>query len=377
MSILDAAPMVQGGGYSEQVMARQNNDTALQVTALREQTGPKNIDRIAAGVAEHRSPRYRGAFYRTGTINEDGRGVIGGEVMNPGDWVAYLGETEGAWEHGLCYEWSDGKWSKLEVNVKNMGKYTIAVRDLCEGAPNGYFSVLFCKTLVAVDAFIENLYMQKGVLKEGGSIQSEGVDPDTGKPLLLINENGIEAINGRFQGYVEATSGIFQDVQIGGNSFFDGDIQSGPLYASKSLTTPSAPIVFQPNTSVEDIWNRLGRRGNNQVFNYNAGRYGNKTGLKRITFTYSKVMLGGGPLDYQEGYHMYVLFFDNTELIFLRVRDRDGNVRIIYITQILEVGGGKPGMILRIDNIPGGPGNTVGDIYETDGILRITRAQDL
>jgi len=214
-SILSAPPVVLA-----------DQDRLLQaelIRALQQQTNPQNIDRIATGTTERvipvKSPRYRGGFYQAGTINEEGLGVIGGEIMNPGDWVSYLGPTEGGWEHGYCYEWTiDGKWSILAVNVDNMGKYTTAVRDLCDGAPNGYFSILFCKTLVTVDAFIENLYMQRGTIREDGFIQSAETDPVTGKPLLLINKNGIEAI-----------SALFKDIRILGDSYFEGDIYSGPF----------------------------------------------------------------------------------------------------------------------------------------------------
>jgi hypothetical protein len=66
-----------------------------------------------------------------------------------------------------------------------MGKYTAALPDLVAGAPNGYFSILFCRTLVTVDALIKNLYMQNGIMTNGGSLQSDHYDPVTGKGWLI------------------------------------------------------------------------------------------------------------------------------------------------------------------------------------------------
>lgn len=165
-------------------------------------TNPQNIDHIATGAAEReiplKSPRYRGAF---SVADHDNTGVIGGHIMNKNDWIAYTGITEGKWEHGYCYEWTGSEWKKLEVTSENMGKYTTAVSDLVQGAPNGYFSILFCKTLVAVDAFIENLYMQNGVLNENGSIQSKEFvsqaqeTPQNPAKGFLIKANGDAEFN--------------------------------------------------------------------------------------------------------------------------------------------------------------------------------------
>jgi hypothetical protein len=63
-------------------------------------------------------------------------------------------------------------------------------------------STLFCKTLVTVDAFIQNLYMQNGVMTNGGVLQSANYDPvdETG---WMIKYNG---------------EAFFQGVKIDANS---------------------------------------------------------------------------------------------------------------------------------------------------------------
>jgi len=196
-SILSAPPMV--------LADQERRLQAELIKALQEQTSPPNIDRIASQVFDREyedniyssvgklSPRYRGGFYVIG-LND---GTINNEIMNLNDWVSYLGTT-GQWENGYCYQWTADGWKKVIVNADNMGKYTTAIHDLCKGAPNGYFSILFCKTIVTVDALIENLYMQRGIVQGGGVLQSKNYIPDVSG--WLLTEERIYAMSGYIGG---------------------------------------------------------------------------------------------------------------------------------------------------------------------------------
>jgi len=190
-SILSAAPMV--------FLDQQRNEMQLIIDALREQTSPQNIAHISRQesqqVTSTRSSRYRGGFYVIG-LND---GTINNEIMNINNWGSYLGTT-GQWENGYCYQWTINGWEKLIVNANNMSKYTIAITDLCAGAPNGYFSILFCKTIVAVDALIENLFANNIFLNgERGAIASDNYKE--GQYGFLLPSNGRAVFNDEIYAY--------------------------------------------------------------------------------------------------------------------------------------------------------------------------------
>jgi len=185
-SIMNAPPRVYNDANDRQTILEG------RIPEIRE------INEISTIIVGTKTPGYRGA---TNTPDLNNTGIINGNRMNVGDWIAYTG-ISGAWEYGFCYQWNGKEWFKLEVNADNMGKYTIAISDLVKGAPNGYFSILFCRTLVTVDAFIQNLYMQQGTMTNGGVLQSANYNPVT-QTGWMIKYNG-EAF---FQGvHIDADS---------------------------------------------------------------------------------------------------------------------------------------------------------------------------
>jgi hypothetical protein len=180
-SIINSPPRLYGDAQ------RELND--LRIENAINQLNPENISNTIVNettiVIPQKAPRYRGM---TTTADHENTGIIDGNKMNRGDWIAYTGITEGVWEYGYCYEWSGVEWGRLEVDSANMGKYMAALQDLTAGAPNGYFSTLFCKTLVTVDAFIQNLYMQNGVMTNGGVLQSENFNPSTYEGWAIFSD---------------------------------------------------------------------------------------------------------------------------------------------------------------------------------------------
>jgi hypothetical protein len=206
-SIINSPPRIYGDAQ------RELND--LRLKEVIDRTSPENISNTVNDISKTSivkyTPRYRGM---TTTADHANTGVIGGSKMNKGDWVAYTGVTEGGWEYGYCYEWTGKEWLKLEVDNNNMGKYMAALQDLTEGAPNGYFSILFCKTLVTVDAFVQNLYMQNGVMTNGGVLQSQNYNPATSTGWM-IKYNG---------------QAFFQGCEINANSFTVNGLGYLPLH---------------------------------------------------------------------------------------------------------------------------------------------------
>ena len=198
------------------------------------------------------TPRYLGACYTpTGTRVAEVK--IGGEIIQvmarQGDWVAYLGEDYGIWKNGACMRWNGTQWEYVLMEADGnfeSNPYMVAMMDILEGAPTGKFLALLVGDLIAKTAMIEKLYMQQGVISGGGYIRSAETDPVTGKPLLLINKNGIEAINGKFSGKVNADSGTLDSVTIERSSILRGQIDAGALQVQPSeIKTFSAAIGEQ------------------------------------------------------------------------------------------------------------------------------------
>jgi hypothetical protein len=168
-SILNAPPMV----FTDQ----QLRDYQLMLEALRGQTTPQAIDRVAREVFNNLIgpaiaegiPKFRGVFYVAGLAN----GTINGVKMNVGDWVYYAG-PDGAWSQYYVYQWTATGWvlrPRPSQNPEFGWLYLDAVSSIAQGSPVGTFSDVFCIALTSVTAFIRNLYAQ--------TVNSEFVDVKT------------------------------------------------------------------------------------------------------------------------------------------------------------------------------------------------------
>jgi hypothetical protein len=188
-SILSPAPVV----YEDQ----ERKELANRVDELRERTRPENINVIARNVVAGSSPGFRRVYYEIGYIDEEGRGVIGGDIMNPGDYVYYAGEDAGEgtdrWLGMYIYQWTGEKWiqkPRPSDDTESGWMYMDAATSIGEGRPLGIFSDVFCQALTADAAFIKNLYMQQGVLRGNGSIQSEDYIPNI-SGFIIKNSSGL------------------------------------------------------------------------------------------------------------------------------------------------------------------------------------------
>jgi hypothetical protein len=209
--ILDAAPLVQGS-YSDQARARQNNDSLLELAAIRENTTPRVISHIARetaeGVIPEKTPSFRGVYYKSGLPD----GTINGDKMNLNDWVFFAKGGTGGWQEQYVYQWTSTGWEirpRPSQDPTYGWLYLDAVSSAGSGSPVGTFSDVFCEALTTNTAFIKYLFMQQATIRENGYIRSAETDAN-GNPLLLINKNGLNAINAKVK------NGIFENMTVTG-----------------------------------------------------------------------------------------------------------------------------------------------------------------
>jgi len=186
------------------------------------------INRETPGMVEQFTPRYRGWFISIGTINDQGQGVIGGFIMNKGDWILYLGSPQDDWIPEYCYEWT-GQW--VRVPFEEMSKYMAATHDLTEGRPNAAFMAVFCRMLWAQSAMIDELRSRLIILEgSNAAIQSFdfiSVNDQQGRPAkgFRIKADGEAEFNEiTARGIINATLGEMRNIHIVENATIEGNI---------------------------------------------------------------------------------------------------------------------------------------------------------
>jgi len=278
-SILSAPPMV----FSDQ----QRNEQQLLLDALRAQTNPQNIDRIASqvfdrefddnigGAVGEKAPRFRGVYYAVGTND----GKINNDKMNVNDYVYYAGSS-GAWQATNIYQWTGAAWEiRAKPSTGNTAygwMYLNAVNSIAQNAPTGVFSDVFCQALVATTAFITSLFSQQITIRHRqdpnnpnnsiiGWIQSENYS-DANKTGFYLDSNGnarfyngtieigtssgtiiIDGVNRviKSSNFVPGSSGwcLYPDGTVEfRNGVFRGDLVAGTLTATG--LNISAPVTY-------------------------------------------------------------------------------------------------------------------------------------
>jgi len=373
-SILNAPPMV--------LADQQRLEQQAFMDAIRVQTSPPFISSIARDAAAQavaaNAPRFRGVYYVAGLPD----GTINGDRMNLNDWVFFAKGGTGGWQEQYVYQWTATGWEirpRPSQNPAYGWLYLDAVSSIAEGTPVGVFSDIFCEALTTNTIFVKYLFMQQATIRENGNIQSAKTDPVTGKPLLLINENGIEAIKAILRD-LTVINGNFQNITVDQKSTFLGNIESGPLYASNEVIAPPAGTTFNSNTTIATIRSTLNIPSVNlYTFNTTGGSFGSTQGLAKLTFT--KIVVGyyntaAGPnTGTLYGYKLEIIFNDGTTYTFQDRQNPSALTDIIdgRINQTLVVGGGAEGQTLRFNNLPTGAGSyPAGTVYrDSAGYLRI------
>ena len=165
------------------------------------------------------APRYRGLVRRAVDADTGNTGAIstnqGTDLrMNHNDFVMFVGNQIGDWMPPHIYQWNNDtrRWAKIPLpsdgDVSAGWMYIIAANTIEKGEADlddiGIFSNVFCQALTTTYAFITNLFMQNGILRQGGSIESEEKDA-SGNPLFKLWANGLfEAMRANISGGISA-----------------------------------------------------------------------------------------------------------------------------------------------------------------------------
>jgi hypothetical protein len=197
-------------------------------------------------------PRYRGVTLIADTGNT---GIItlksGGRIyMNDLDWVLFMGTAD--WTKARLYKWHEAeKWWEMLDPAQNTLDYMGALNDITEGAPDGIFSVVFCRLLFAQQAAIATLesqliQVQNAIFGGERFTKSEDsvVDNGADKTGFLLGANG----------KLLATSGEFNNVKITGDSLFEGRLSSGPLLINQDVLY-TLWRYYSGNTAIGTIMN--------------------------------------------------------------------------------------------------------------------------
>jgi hypothetical protein len=175
---------------------QQIHELIEKVETLKETTSLPNISNIVNNISKtnivNYTPKYRGVYYEAGTIDENGNGVIGGDIINIGDWVAYLGlgTAQEDWEPTYCYRLIDSGWEKIPIT--ETAPYMAALADITSGATNGVFNALFVKSVFSQTV---NTELVNIAIKLLAGTEKEGIEID-GKNGIIQSRNYKQNISG-------------------------------------------------------------------------------------------------------------------------------------------------------------------------------------
>jgi len=237
---------------------------------------------------------------------------------------------------------------------------------------------VLCTQLIAQKAFIEALEALlinvKGAIFGGERFKKSNdqvIDAGSDKTGFCIAQDGIlKASGAEISGHIEASSGTLKDVTISNLATFNGTINSGPIYASNEIQTPSGGSTFASNTLIDTIRTTLNvgsiPQNGSKTINVLSGSFGSKRGLSALLFESKVIPAGLGNLIY--GLRLKIIFNDGTTYTF---EDTSSTARG-KIDQILSVGGGGAGKTLKFLNLPEGPnGLEPGTVYRNGNQLMI------
>jgi len=122
-----------------------------------------------------------------------------------------------SWTRGKLYQWDGSLWWMLNERA-HKEKYMVALPDLLEGSPNGYFNNLFCMLLIAQEVFATQISALNITLSEQidafgrpkqGVIQSSNFKEGVSGFRIQWDGN-VEFNNTVARGRIEALSGFFK-----------------------------------------------------------------------------------------------------------------------------------------------------------------------
>ena len=220
------------------------------------------------------------------------------------------------------------------------------------------------------------LYAKKVVIDDenkDGFIQSAGYVP--GESGFIIRWNGdVEFNDAVFRGRVEANSGTFRDgifvnISVSGNSTFEGNIISGPIYASNEIRAPGAENTFPAGTLIRNVWAALGGGTDTTISrSFDNVTHGTKTGMATIQM--SRQTSFGPPPYYDMTFRitLSITFSDGTNYQYV---DSSGNSSSLPSILVLAGGAGKT---LIFHDLPtGDTGLPAGTVWNDNGTLKIVQ----
>jgi hypothetical protein len=299
--------------------------------------------------------------------------------MNDLDWVLFTGATVNNWTKNRLHQWHEAEkaWTQLDPARSPM-QYMEALKDITEGAPDGIFSTMFCQVLFAQQAAIDMLQSRliqiTGAIFGGERFSRSGtgvVDNGADKPGFLLGADGIlEASHAKISGTINATSGRFSDVEISGDSLFQGNITSGPLVLSNDSPTGS---TYSLNSGASAIAIRnaiVGGAGESlESGAYSvAGSYNGKQ-LVKIGYSYDNKIASGTRFEFS----IYAYYSDgtNARIAYRKEWDKDvvTNNTISGTLTFTFTSGGKT---FKLVNLPGTPSGSNVVYKDSGGFLKIS-----
>lgn len=304
-------------------------------------------------------------------------------------YYVYIGDNTDQRKKGNIYIYRKTGWEELKPEAKNYSYYMFTLNDTLQNndLPVSAFAGLFAGFIAANNAFIEQLGSKFITLKTGGHIKSEEYDEGeegfimksdgdiqsanfdednkTGYKLgkdgrIISNEmiaNNMQANGGRFD-QINVTSGNFDSINVGGESKFTGEINSGPLILNNN-GTPGISLLLNKTSSNLDIYNSIQASEFREGITYNL----NETsyyGSTRIT---------------------KFLWEEGTNFLFITLKD--SNNRTISLELQLRTGSKTLGenlyintaaasdYTLKLINLPVNEPSEVGRVWNDNGVLKI------
>jgi hypothetical protein len=267
---------------------------------------------------------------------------------------------------GSVFQWAGAAW-EFRPAASHADLYTRCFKDgldTQELADNTeWFGAAIIGQLIAHKAFIEEFESLFVLLKKGGIIQSEEIDPDTKEPLFTL----------RADGFLQAIKAVFKDITITGNSHFKGDITSGILFSSNELTgIETARVEFASGQTPKNVCLHYG------VINYNSpmqtipvpsGSFGGRPVIRLKCVCHRQGVAQG----YENRWEVEIDIINNEnniETVIIDYMDRSGRFQL---GKTLIIDGGQRGKIFRFVGLPSGAGSREkNDVYcDSAGFLRI------
>jgi len=273
------------------------------------------------------------------------------------------------WHMGYVYQWTGIAWEERDP-VRHTDLYISCFRDGLDvpalTQDMGWFGAVFAARIVALKAFIEELETQVITLKQSGLIRSEGftgIDGATSGFWL----KAFDSTTGG--GLIEANNAMFRNLIIRGNSFFEGDIMSGPLELNnRNSASPNEIQTWPQYSNTAEFFSWVESNGNLRRVVPTNGTYGD------IAFAFYEVYTM-----IQDTWYCRLYNKDMQQLINnpngFQVKSPISSATVRFEYGNFQIGFFNPtGRTFKLNNLPLNEPDLVGAIWEdAAGYLRVKK----